>query len=108
MRVINNNTNAASEKNSVLLKIWIESMLKVQDSRIMGMSENVFKLVCDLIGIQFLESRYVQKFAKKSAQSKQNWTRSRTPEKLTKGVTTKVKKNRLTEAGSYILLLISF
>ena len=38
----------------------------------MGMSENVFKLVCDLIGIQFLESRYVQKFAKKSAQSKQN------------------------------------
>ena len=56
MRVINNNTNAASEKNSVLLKIWIESMLKVQDSRIMGMSENVFKLVCDLIGIQFLES----------------------------------------------------
>ena len=44
MRVINNNTNAASEKNSVLLKIWIESMLKVQDSRIMGMSENVFKI----------------------------------------------------------------
>ena len=35
-----------------------------QLSRIMGMSENVFKLVCDLIGIQFLESWYVQKFAK--------------------------------------------
>ena len=58
------------------------------------MSENVFKLVCDLIGIQFLESWYVQKFAKKSAQSKQNWTRSRTPEKLTKDVTTKVKKKQ--------------